>query len=299
MGMDYSTLLTPEILVEMPSNLTPQDQLMWRRNKINEIKARHKLGIDDSNSSMKDRGGAAESVSQIQSTVPLNDVAPADVSTETNDNDTEPAFEQPVEFDNSEQETAENEDDEADLTDTVKHTSSSKSRRGRPINRVSASEDIKSLPKNVMAAVRRRFAVSASKADLISAMVYIFTNGDCEISDTAMDVVRSYSSENPMIPVNAHLDEIDERFDNLERMMRHLVQTSQSIELCTCYNTFDRRYGSSIKRAKPKDTEFREPGNLDMLARLREQAADQIKIDNATRGRETYNAINAKKSDKK
>ena len=61
-----------------------------------------------------------------------------------------------------------------------------------------------------------------------------------------------------------------------------------SVELCTAYNTFDRRYGSKERRTSPKDTEFREKGNLDMLARLRVQAKDQRMIDEVEKGRAIY-----------
>lgn len=88
--------------------------------------------------------------------------------------------------------------------------------------------------------------------------------------------------------------EISERLSNIERMQRDNARMLQSIELCTCYNTFDRRYGSKERRVSPKDTEFREQGNLDMLDRLRRQADDQRKVDCIERGRDIYNFIKDK-----
>lgn len=137
-------------------------------------------------------------------------------------------------------------------------------------------ETIKYLPKSVMAAVRRKFSETASKADLISAVVYIFTDGDCEISEKAMKIVKSYKPDDK----NAI---IEERLTHIENMQRSQNEMLYSIELCTCYNAFDRRYGSQERRRSPKDTEFRESGNLDMLARLREQARDQKEVDDIER----------------
>lgn len=303
MDIDYSTLLTPEIMAEMPENLTIQDQLMWKRNKINQIKAQMKRDAASVNGNGS--GSVSEKPSAVQPAQPEESVETmTGAVAETNTDAAETAITSELdamseegaapdsagEFDIGGQESEEN--SETVVVHDIKSVTP-RARRGKPLEKV-PSEDVKALPKSVMTAVRRMFSVSASKSDLISAFVYIFTNGDCEISDAAMEIVRSYSSDNPMVPVNEHLDEMDERFDNLERMCRQMMQTMQSVELCTCYNTFDRRYGSDIKRTRPKDTEFREPGNLDMLARLREQAADQLKIDNAARGREIYNKTKSK-----
>lgn len=145
-------------------------------------------------------------------------------------------------------------------------------------------EDIRSVPKSVLQAIRRQFPETASKADLISAAAYIFTNGDCEISDRAMEIVKSYRSDDA-------LTTISERLAHLERENKRHLELLQSIELCTCFNTFDRRYGSNEPRRGPKYTEFREQDNLDMLERLREQAKDQIRTDDLTIGRQIYNQV--------
>ncbi|MGN1305858.1 MAG: hypothetical protein ACI4YB_12600 [Oscillospiraceae bacterium] len=142
-------------------------------------------------------------------------------------------------------------------------------------------ETVKYLPKSVMAAVRRKFSETASKADLISAVVYIFTDGDCEISEKAMKIVKSYKPDDK----NAI---IEERLTHIENMQRSQNEMLYSIELCTCYNAFDRRYGSQERRRSPKDAEFRESGNLDMLARLREQARDQKEVDDIERYRKEH-----------
>lgn len=71
-------------------------------------------------------------------------------------------------------------------------------------------------------------------------------------------------------------------------MMREQGQMLQAVELCTCYNTYDRRYGAKERRISPKETEFREKDNLDMLDRLRQQAKDQKQVDSLERGREIY-----------
>ncbi len=150
-------------------------------------------------------------------------------------------------------------------------------------------ETVKYLPKSVMAAVRRKFSETASKADLISAVVYIFTDGDCEISEKAMKIVKSYKSDDKN-------EIIEKRLSHIENMLRSQNEMLYSIELCTCYNAFDRRYGSQERRRSPKDTEFRESGNLDMLARLREQARDQKEVDDIERYRKEHALDEDKKS---
>lgn len=148
-------------------------------------------------------------------------------------------------------------------------------------------EFIHHMPTSVMDALRRIFPSSVSKADLISAAVYIVTNGDCVISDKAMALVDAFNSNDELISIN-------ERLAHLERIVKRQSEMLQSIELCVCFNTFDRRYGSEQSRTSPKQTEFRERGNLDMLERLREQAKDQLKIDEQARGRQIYNQIKDK-----
>ena len=133
-----------------------------------------------------------------------------------------------------------------------------------------------------MDALRSLFPCSASKADLVSAAVYIVTNGACEISDKAMELVENYESDDKLVSIN-------ERLSHLERATKIQTTLLQSIELCTCFNTFDRRYGSTQPRKSPKNTDFREQDNLDMLECLREQAVDQQRIDELERGRQIYN----------
>ena len=149
------------------------------------------------------------------------------------------------------------------------------------------TESIKYVSKSVMTAVRRVFPDSASKADLISAVVYLFTNGDCEISDRAMELVNSYKASDSLVSLK---DEIK----HLRQDVKRIEDLAYSIELCTCYNAFDRRYGSDEKRTEPKNTEFREKGNLDMLDKLRQQAKDQKEIDRLKRGREMYASMKDK-----
>ena len=69
-------------------------------------------------------------------------------------------------------------------------------------------ETVKYLPKSVMAAVRRKFSETASKADLISAVVYIFTDGDCEISEKAMKIVKSYKPDDKNAIIEERLSHI-------------------------------------------------------------------------------------------
>ncbi len=96
-----------------------------------------------------------------------------------------------------------------------------------------------------------------------------------------MEIAKSYKHNDEIVAVK-------EQLAGMQRQLKRQSQMLQTIELCTCYNTFDRRYGSQEKRVAPKYTEFREKGNLDMLARVRQQAENQRMIDEIQRSRQIY-----------
>lgn len=143
------------------------------------------------------------------------------------------------------------------------------------------------VPSTVMDALRRCFPTAASKTDLISAAVYILTNGDCEVSEKALKIVNAYTKGDKLVSM-------EETLIRLEAANKRQIEILHSIELCTCFNTFDRRFGSKEPRTTPGMTEFRETGTLDMLGRLREQAMDQLQSDRQDRGRQIYNQIKGK-----
>ena len=78
-----------------------------------------------------------------------------------------------------------------------------------------------------------------------------------------MKIVERYNAEDNLVAIKNELKQIN-------NTLRHHSETLSAIEHCDCYNTYDRRYGSDASRLGPKNTEFREQGNLDMLERLRE-----------------------------
>lgn len=148
-------------------------------------------------------------------------------------------------------------------------------------------ESVHNIPKVVISTLRAFFPSATNKADLISAAAYILSKGAFVASDRVMKLVQVYNADDQLVS-------IDERLVRLENATRRQTEMLQSIELCTCYNAFDRRYGSQEPRKKPGETEFREKGSLDMLERLRLQARDQLAQDRAERGRKIYNQIKDK-----
>ncbi|MCM1330360.1 MAG: hypothetical protein NC253_13080 [Ruminococcus sp.] len=74
---------------------------------------------------------------------------------------------------------------------------------------------VRNVPGNVITAMRRLFPEQSSNGDLISAFVYVFTNGNCQISPKAMELVRSYRNYNGN-------QEILDRLDNIEKVLREL-----------------------------------------------------------------------------
>ena len=265
-----SILLTPEIEAEMPKGLLLVDQYKWRKNKENELKAQ---------AALRSQGGSQTATSGNNDTE----------KSETND---KPAPETLVDNDSSDDKevSAETEEEISHKPTAVKKPKIGLTKSTASNKKSSEYKHVRGIHDSVLVALRQLFPGGAHNCDLISAAVYIITDGNCEVSEQAMQLVNSYDKRTGDTDISA-------RLSNIERMLRDNARMLQSVELCTCYNTFDRRYGSKERRASPKETEFREQGNLDMLDRLRRQADDQRKVDSIERGREIYN-LTKDKNDK-
>lgn len=275
-NLSVSELLTPEILAQMPKGLVGADAVRWRMNKVNELRSKGVVPSDNTESEEEipeaDTPNEEEIVQETSETIE---------QTELSENNTETEIFVPNAEENV-QPKSDNDKKSSQSKKLVKQMA-----KKNAANRTSADgyEFVRGVPCNVMDALRRRFPSNASKVDLLSAVVYIFTGGDCEISENAMQLVESYKNDDSQFALS---ERTEERLANIERMLREQRDMLYSVELCTAYNTFDRRYGSKERRTSPKDTEFREKGNLDMLARLRVQAKDQRMIDEVEKGRAIY-----------
>ncbi len=261
----------------MPANLSPIERFNWRKLKLGELIINGLVIVDeDGNCTFTTETASVDSTDTPAVSDPVDPVLNDDLSVVTQDVPT---------------------DDDADIDEMVKSQPIAKSavhKRVSKTNKKSQRQDclsdgecVRRLPRPVMDALRRLFSSGASKEDLLSAAVYIVTNGDCEISEKAMELVNDYNNGDRLVS-------IDERLASLERLERRQLDMLQAIELCTCYNTYDRRYGSHEARKAPSMTEFREKDNLDMLERLRAQARDQRKLDDLAFGRQIYNQIKDK-----
>lgn len=275
-NLSVSELLTPEILAQMPKGLVGADAVRWRMNKVNELRSK---GVVPSNSTESeeeipeaDTPNEEEIVQETPETIEQTELSDDNTKTET----FVPNAEENV------QPKSDNDKKSSQSKRPVKQTTRKRTDY-KPAS--DGYEYVREIPRNVMDALRRRFPSNASKADLLSAVIYIFTGGDCEISENAMQLVESYKNDDSQFALS---ERTEERLANIERMLREQRDMLYSVELCTAYNTFDRRYGSKERRTSPKDTEFREKGNLDMLARLRVQAKDQRMIDEVEKGRAIY-----------
>lgn len=71
---------------------------------------------------------------------------------------------------------------------------------------------VRDIPENVLEAMRRVIPGQSSNGNLISAFVYIFTNGGCEISPNAMRLVESYK----LFDKN---DKILNKLTNIEKLL--------------------------------------------------------------------------------
>lgn len=251
LNINYNSPLPDKYEAMMPANLSLIDKYEWRKHKIGELRAQGLLVVDE---------GGNVTFTDLQEQVVTEPTSAPVVREEDSD--------EPIE------------------TSVVEQVEPKPKQQRRAATSIPKSldigcEDIRAVPKSVMQAVRKQFPETASKADLLSAAIYIFTNGDCEISDRAMEIVKSYRANDTLVSIN-------ERLAHLERENKRHLELLQAIELCTCYNAYDRRYGSNEPRRGPKLTEFREQGSLDMLERLREQAKDQMRTDDLAIGRQIY-----------
>ena len=281
---DFSKPLPEPYESQMPaSKISAYEKYLWREHKIEELFINGLVKVDDKNMY-----------------VFLNE---EDLSNSSDDKqieeDDDETTEETKDFDETEIVFSEEQEDVSDEPETVikqpvvsKSSKSLKTNKKKSVQKKNLNDDsdfefIKNMPTSVMDALRKIFISNASKADLISAAVYIFTKGDCEISDKAMKLVESYDAEN-------QLDSIEDRLSRLERLNKKQLDLLYSTELAACYTAFDRRYGATAPRTGPKTHEFREPECLDMLDRLREQSQDQKHIDELNTGREIYNQIKDK-----
>jgi len=250
----------PEIYEkEMPEGLDTYQRFEWRRHKFGELRMNGLVTVDVyGNCTFVD---TTVHVSEAQSTQSKQNLS------EFHDTNVAPVIEKPIE---------KHTDEKASKKNVTKKAKAVKDADDEE------QEYVRSVPKSVMNALRRRFPNSTNRSDLISAAVYIFTDGDCVISEKAQALVDAYKKDD-------EFETLNERLDRIERVDKRILEKLSAVELCACYNTFDRRYGSNEPRVKPGATEFREKDNLDMLERLREQAKDQLNLDNLTLGRQIYN----------
>lgn len=266
---DYNDVITPEVQAEIdaqvPSNLSMSEQFRIRNRLINEYMENYQKNADagqgksdDAETADSDGGSVSEELSEQE------DSNKPDLSEQKS----ELKSKLPADKSASKQ---------------AKHRGKAKS----SLKNVA----VRDIPENVVLAIRQCFPQKSTNGDLIAAAGYIFTNGNCKISPEAMELVKAYQGDKETLAYA-------ERIANMERLLYTVLKMLQSIELCTCYNTYDRRYGSKERRKNPGETEFREQGNLDMLYRLRIQAEDQRKLDNEERGRAIYNQIKDLDDDK-
>lgn len=190
--------------------------------------------------------------------------------------------------DQSELESAEATSDDIEISDENKVSDKNKKpktlqKRARGALKLTSEDDnltsVRNVSKSIFISMKRIFPKAKRNSDMMEAAAYILTDGDCEISPEAMALVKSYKPDDSAT---------SERLARLERGMHAMYEQLSSIELGICYDLYDRRYGAKERRKSPKENEFREQGNLDMLHRLRIQAKDQRKLDDIERGRSIY-----------
>lgn len=259
--------LPPEIMAQMPPDLTLMEKHEWRKKKAAELRAQ------------QEQEAAAQTQTENVSESVFDESPPqAEYSTATVN-------------EASTVDTSADQSEKTDIPSDAVHKKSiskkSKQTKKQAKRAVKSSPDdldvcnVRDIPKNIIHTLKRIFPQAGKNAELLSAAAYIFTNGECEISPEAMKLVRSYESDNGMIDV---LD----RLALISQVLRSLDERTSAIELCVCFDAFDRRFGSRERRRSPRENEFMEPGCLDFLYRLRVQSEDLRHMDDLERGRSIY-----------
>lgn len=161
--------------------------------------------------------------------------------------------------------------------------SMAKDKKTKQQKRENKPEQVRDLPSSVMDVIRKEFPQHLSKADAISAYVYVHSAGtelgsQIELSENAKEAVKAYSGDNTM-------SILDMRLEHIERMLTQYAEKIQTIELLTAYLSHDRTFGSKSDQVSPKRIVLRETGVLDVLEQGRKQAADQRAIDIIRNGR--------------
>ena len=152
-------------------------------------------------------------------------------------------------------------------------------------------QDIRHIHKDVIDAMRSVLPGEAGRADLLTAFVYIFTDGCCSLTPKAAEMVDAYQKADSLMTVK-------EQLGRMEKLLRENRDQLYSIELCTNFDLYDRRFGAKQPRRRVEEIDFCEPESLRMLEKLRYQGREQRKIDNMRRGRNIY-AETKDKNDKK
>ncbi len=80
---------------------------------------------------------------------------------------------------------------------------------------------VRGISKSIFIEMKRIFPQAKSNADLMEAVAYIFTSGKCEISPRAMELVKSYKSDNDIRLLSEQITyltsavrDLDERMSN-------------------------------------------------------------------------------------
>lgn len=71
--------------------------------------------------------------------------------------------------------------------------------------------------------MKRIFPQAKSNADLMEAVAYIFTNGKCEISPRAMELVKSYNSDSNINLLSEQITYLTSAVHDLDKKMSNYL----------------------------------------------------------------------------
>lgn len=141
---------------------------------------------------------------------------------------------------------------------------------------------IKEFPRELIQKVRAMFPGATNNTDALSAFVVTFLGEDISVSDTVDNLVAEYNKNDPIVSVN-------DRLHNLERQSRLLVKGLSELELGLGYMIFDRLGYRNVQPVDARNADMLESNRsgavMDIIERMREQAAQMIKQENIKNGR--------------
>jgi hypothetical protein len=168
-------------------------------------------------------------------------------------------------------------------TETITHQRSSVSTGSRSAKahvgrKVSETASIRDFPTNLLAIAKAEFPTASNQTDALAAYIYVKSGKNVTISSKLRELVDSWDGDNTVA-------NIEKRMSSLEKQVREIAKTLDTLNLLLAYIAFDRLGYRNENAASPRDVNLLESGVEDLMKRADEQADTKRKHDAVQEGR--------------